>query len=70
VLYTPKQIHGVPAAASGPAVPDASADVDSEGSGVVAAVQRTGADQLIAVALEALKQAVGFQDLIDTYPKL
>ena len=62
----PDELDDVPAAiAAREATPEAAAAVHDEGSAVVSAVDRAGADEAVAAGRERVEQAPACQDLLD-----
>jgi hypothetical protein len=59
------QIDGVSTATGSKAVVYAAGQMSSEGGGIVAAMQRAGSDQLVAMLFEAGAKAVGFKHPAD-----
>jgi hypothetical protein len=64
-FYIADQVDGVAPATGSKAVPYAAGQMDSEGGGVVAAMQRAGSDQLVAIFFEVGAKAVGFKHPAD-----
>jgi hypothetical protein len=66
-FYAADQLYNVTASTGSKAVPYASGKMNPEGGGVVAAVQRAWADQLLAMASQAARKVVGFKDSADAH---
>jgi hypothetical protein len=61
------QVYGVAASTGGKAVPYAAGKMNSEGGGVVPAMQRAGSDQLVATVFQAAAKSVGLKHLADAH---
>jgi len=58
------EVHYVAASAGSEAVPYAACKMGPEGGGVVAAVERAWADQVVAVPLKTCAKVVGLKHLV------